>query len=48
MPAKVGINSCRFARECVLFVHTWITTQLKLCLHEQTQIIAIAAYRVGS
>ena len=42
---KVGIKSCIFARECVSFVHTWM---LELCLHEQTQIAASAAYRVGS
>ena len=24
MPAKIGIKSCRFARECVLFVHAWM------------------------
>ena len=36
-PAKVGIKSCR---ECVSLD---ITTQLELCSHEQTQIIASAA-----
>ena len=25
-----------------------VTTQLELCLHEQTQIVTNAAYRVGS
>ena len=37
--AKVGIKSCRFAIECVLFVHAWmqLTTQLELCVYEQTQ-----------
>ena len=36
---KVGIKSCRFATECVSFVHVWmqLTNQLQLCLHEQTQ-----------
>ena len=49
MPAKVGIKSCRFAREYVLFVHAYrCTTQLELCLYDQTQIIANAACRVGS
>ena len=47
--AKVGIKSYRFARECVKFVHAWmLTTQLELCLHEQTQIAANAACQVGS
>ena len=23
-PAKVGINSCRFARECASFIHVWV------------------------
>ena len=47
--AKVGIQSCRFATECVLFVHVWMqpANQLELCLHEQTQIAASAACRVG-
>ena len=50
MPAKVGIKTCRFARECVSFVHAYpdVPTQLELCLHEQTQIVANAACRVGS
>ena len=49
MLAKVGIKSCRFATECVSFVHVWmqLANQLELCLHEQTQI-ASAACRVGS
>ena len=48
--AKVGIKSCRYATECVLFVHVWmqLANQLELCLHEQTQIVASAACRVGS
>ena len=50
--AKVGIKSCRFATECVSFVHVYmdvtIANQLELCLHEQTQIVASAACRVGS
>ena len=48
--AKVGIKSCRFATECVSFVHVWmqLPNQLELCLHEQTQIVASAACRVGS
>ena len=47
--AKVGIKSCRFATECVSFVHVWmhLANQLELCLHEQTQIVASAACRVG-
>ena len=48
--AKVGIKSCRFATECVSFMHVWmqLANQLELCLHEQTQIVASAACRVGS
>ena len=48
--AKVGIKSCRFATECVSFVHVWmqLANQLELCLHQQTQIVASAACRVGS
>ena len=40
--AKVGIKSCRYATECVSFVHVWmqLANQLELCLHEQTQIVA--------
>ena len=48
--AKVGIKSCRFATECVSFVHVWmqLANQLELCqLHEQTQTVASAACRVG-
>ena len=50
MLAKVGIKSCRFATECVSFVHVWmqLANQLELCLHEQTQIVASAACRVSS
>ena len=40
MPAEVGIKSCRFARECVCMD---VSTQLE---HEQTQIVANAAYRL--
>ena len=38
--AKVGIKSCRFAIECVSFVHAWVqlTNQLELCLHEQKPV----------
>ena len=48
--AKVGIKSCRYATECFLFVHVLmqLANQLELCLHEQTQIVASAAFRVGS
>ena len=48
--AKVGIKSCRFATECVSFVHVWmqLANQLELCLHKQTQIVASVACRVGS
>ena len=37
IPAKVGIKSCRFARECVSFMHTYmdVPTLLELCLHDQ-------------
>ena len=50
MPARAVIKSCRFATECVSFVHVWmqLANQLELCLHEQTQIVASVAYRVGS
>ena len=42
---KVGIKSCRFATECVSFVHVWmqLANQLELCLHKQAQIVASAA-----
>ena len=47
--AKVGIKSCRFAGECVFIcAYMDVTTQLELCFHEQTQIVANAACRVGS
>ena len=47
--AKVGIKSYIFARECVfIFASMVVTTQLELCFHEQTQIVANAACRVGS
>ena len=40
IPAKVGIKSCRMARKCVSFyVCMDMTTQVELCLHEQTQIL---------
>ena len=50
MPAKVGVKSCRFAGECVLFVSVYmdIINQLELCLHEQTQIVGNATCSVGS
>ena len=50
MLAKVGIKSCRFATECVSFVHVWmqLANQLELCLHEQTQTVTSAVCRVGS
>ena len=43
-------KSCRFATECVSFVHVWmqLANQLELCLHKQTQIVASVACRVGS
>ena len=46
----VRIKSCRFATECVSFVHVWmqLANRLELCLHEHTQIVASAACRVGS
>ena len=36
-PAKVGIKSCRFAREYVSFMHSYmdVPTQLELRLHDQ-------------
>ena len=48
--AKVGIKYCRFATECVSFVHVCmqLANQLELGLHERTQIVASAACRVGS
>ena len=50
MSAKVGIKSSRFFKECVSFMHAWIgvTIQLKMCLDEQTQIVANAVCRVDS
>ena len=48
MPTKVGIKS---SGTCfITFVHAriYITNQLELCLHELTQIVANAAWRVGS
>ena len=47
--AKVGIKSCRFATECISFVHVWmqLANQLVLCSLEQTKIVASAACRVG-
>ena len=43
------IKSCRFARECVSLVRIHgCTTQMELCLHEQTQIRVNAACIVGS
>ena len=44
MPTKIGIKFCRFASECVLFVHahSYVPTQLKyIC-------IANVAFRVSS
>ena len=37
MPAKVGIKSCRLARECVSFVHAWmyVPTQIESCFYNQ-------------
>ena len=37
MAAKVGIKSCRFAREYVSFTYAYIDvpTQLELCLQDQ-------------
>ena len=48
--AKVGIKSCRFATECVPFVHVWmqLANQLELRLREQIQIVASVACKVGS
>ena len=46
MPAKGRIKSCRFVRDCVAYMD--VAAQLELCLHEQTQIVANAACRVGS
>ena len=47
--AKVRAKSYRFAREYVFICATMdVTTQLELCLHEQTQIVASAAYRVSN
>ena len=46
MPAKVGIKICRFAREHAAYMD--VTTQLELCLHEQTQVVANDACRVGN
>ena len=37
IPAKVGIKSCRFARERVSFMYTWmyVPIQMELCLQDQ-------------
>ena len=43
--AKVGITSYR---ECFICACIDITTQLELCLNEQTQRVTIAACRMGS
>ena len=43
----MGIKTCRFAKECFIFACMGVTTQLELCLHEQTQIIANASWSVG-
>ena len=50
MPAKVGIKSCRFAGECISSIHIYIdvATQLGLCWHEQTHIVANTACIVGN
>ena len=41
--ANAGIEFCRFARECVFICASMhVTTQLELCFHEQTQIVANA------
>ena len=34
-PAKVGIKSCRFARECFIYAYIDVPTQMELCLHDQ-------------
>ena len=46
----MGIKSCRFAIGCASFVHAWVqlANHLKLCLHQQTQIVASAACRGSS
>ena len=48
--AKVGIKSYRFTKECTYFICACmdVTTQLELCLHKQTQMLANAACRVGN
>ena len=33
---------------CLIYACMDVTTQLELCLNEQTQIVPNAAYRVGS
>ena len=48
MPAKVGIKLCRYARMCFICAYMDVPTQLKLCLYDQTQIVAIASCRVDS
>ena len=43
------IKSCRFARECVFICASMdVTTQLELCFHEQTRMVANVACIVGS
>ena len=47
LPLLIGActKSCRFARECVLFVYC--IAQLEWCLHKQTQIVANTIFKVG-
>ena len=33
IPAKVGIEPCRFARECVSFMHTWMYLPSWSCVY---------------
>ena len=48
MPAKIRIRYYRICyRMCFIFACVDVTTQLELYLHEQKQIVANAACRVG-
>ena len=48
MPPKVRITFCRFARKCFTCACMGVNTQLKLCLHEQTQTVPTASWKVGT
>ena len=39
--AKVGIKSCRFARECVSFMHTWMYLPRWSCVYMISEIASL-------